>query len=46
MVADPEVTQFWSYFRIAGDPTGIVGDEDFSASHARGSHPPLIDSIC
>jgi hypothetical protein len=34
MVANPEVTPFWSYFRVGDHPTGIVGDEDFSASHA------------
>jgi hypothetical protein len=34
-VAHPEITPFWSYFLVAGDPTGIVGDEDFPASHAR-----------
>jgi hypothetical protein len=25
---------FWGNFRVGGDPAGIVGDEDFSASHA------------
>jgi hypothetical protein len=36
MVANPDGTAFFGdYFRVGGDPTGIVGDEDFSASHVR-----------
>ena len=35
IVANPDHTPFWGNFRVGGHPTGIVGDEDLSASHAR-----------
>jgi hypothetical protein len=35
IVAYPDRTAFFGeYFRMGGDPTGNVGDEDFSACHA------------